>query len=282
MINPRTATILSGMKRLIMPYYPNPLRGPIKKPTAVFSNFHAGPIPHPQSNPPAVYSKSYAQPYAQNFEQKIDFWCKQGLKYQDAIWNNGISVVSPEILPHPTLEDSSGAEIKLTKPSSEEMVLKVNEIIQILQDSINSEIKLTKSLREAMALKESKIKQIPEDSDEAKISEAMALKESKIKQIPEDSDEAEIKSLRSLSEALASEEQSIKIKELLIESDKISKSVVKNLAPPPDIASKEPFSFFNPSSVIKPDSLAYAERFEKISADWQRIKIKRLGDAGRI
>ena len=307
MINPRAVTILSGMKRLIIPHYPV---------QSISPNFHRGPIPHSQSNPPAVYSK----PYAQNFEQRLDFWCKRGLEYKNTIWNNEKKFVSPKIVTHPILEDSDEAKIKLMKPSSKEMVLEVNEIIQTLQDSSNTEIKLTKSLREAMALKDSKIKQIPQDSYEAKISEAMALKESKIKQIPEDSSKAEINLTKSLNEAMALKESKIEpkseIEELLRESEKISMSVRESLSkspinspvseetgasqssinstlseangvaikliPPLDISSEKPFRIFMPSSEIKPNSSSYARRHNDIFNDWQGIKIQRLGDAGRI
>lgn len=284
MINPRAVTILSGMKRLIIPHYPV---------QSISPNFHRGPIPHSQSNPPAVYSK----PYAQNFEQRLDFWCKRGLEYKNTIWNNEKKFVSPKIVTHPILEDSDEAKIKLMKPSSKEMVLEVNEIIQTLQDSSNTEIKLTKSLREAMVLKENEIKQIPQDSYEAKIkltkslNEAMALKESKIEpkseieELLRESEKISMSVRESLSESPinspVSEETGASqssINSTLSEAN----GVAIKLIPPLDISSEKPFRIFMPSSEIKPNSSSYARRRNDIFNDWQGIKIQRLGDAGRI
>ena|GEM_PF-4989501 len=204
------------------------------------------------------------------------------------------------------------------KPSSKEMVLEVNEIIQTLQDSSNTEIKLTKSLREAMVLKENEIKQIPKDSDEAKISEAMALKESKIKQIPKDSDEAKIKLTKSLNEAMALKESKIEpkseIEELLKESEKISisvrdslsKSRINSLVSKTNLVGVAPDSGnqpFDPKytkimrnneqqslDLYKPPFETHLKAMEGTQAEtphgiltrWQAIKIKGLGDAGRI
>lgn len=276
MINPRTVTILSGMKMLINPHYPV---------QSIRPNFHRGPIPHSQSNPPAVFS----QPYAQNFEQRLDFWCKRGLEYKNTIWNNEKKFVSPKIATHPILEDSDEAKIKSMKPSSKEMVLEVNEIIQTLQDSSNTEIKLTKSLREAMVLKENEIKQIPKDSDEAKISEAMALKESKIEP------KSEIEELLKESEKI-----SISVR------DSLSKSRINSLVSKTNLVGVAPDSGnqpFDPKytkimrnneqqslDLYKPPFETHLKAMEGTQAEtphgiltrWQAIKIKGLGDAGRI
>ena len=278
MINPRTVTILSGMKRLIIPHYPV---------QSISPNFHRGPIPHSQSNPPAVFS----QPYVQNFEQRLDFWCKRGLEYKNTIWNNEKKFVSPKIVTHPILEDSDEAKIKLMKPSSKEVVLEVNEIIQTLQDSSNTEIKLTKSLREAMALKDSKIKQIPQDSYEAKISEAMALKDSKIE--PKSEIEELLRESEKISMSVRESLSKSPINSPVSEETGASQSSINStlseangvaikLIPPLDISSEKPFRIFMPSSEIKPNSSSYARRHNDIFNDWQGIKIQRLGDAGRI